>query len=91
VGVILSAWRNSVPPLCFADIPMSDPFCQTAPLLPSVTGQQNVMGYWWEGSDSTAVPPKSACNVVGQYNKMRGINFRAALVFNLFFCYVSIS
>ena len=26
------------------------PFCQTAPLLPSVTQQQHVMEYWWEGS-----------------------------------------
>ena len=24
--------------------------CQTAPLLPSVTQQQEVTGYWWEGS-----------------------------------------
>ena len=38
-------------------LPYQMPFCQSAPLLPSVTWQQNVMGYWWEGSTSTAVPP----------------------------------
>ena len=30
------------------------PLCQTAPLLPSVAQQQNVMEYWWEGSASIA-------------------------------------
>ena len=31
------------------------PVFQTAPLLPSVTQQQNVIEYWWEGSTSTAI------------------------------------
>ena len=34
-------------------------------LLPSVTQQQNEMGYWWERSTSTAVPPKSVSDVMG--------------------------
>ena len=42
------------------------PLHQTVPLLPSVTQQQHVMEYWWEGSTSAAVPPTSASNVVGQ-------------------------
>ena len=43
--------------------------CQTAPLLPSVTRQQHVMGYWWEGSISTAIPPTSTSDDVGQHHK----------------------
>ena len=33
------------------------PFCQTASLLPSVTQQQHVVEYRWEGSSSVAIPP----------------------------------
>jgi len=51
------------------------PFCQTAPLLPSVAQQQNVMEYCWEGSASTAISPTSASDVVGQHNKIRGDTF----------------
>ena len=36
--------------------PCQTPFCQTAPLLPSVTWQKNVMENLWKGSASTAVP-----------------------------------
>jgi len=35
-------------------LPCQMPFCQTAPLLPFVTWQQNVMEYCQEGSASTA-------------------------------------
>lgn len=49
-------------------------------LLPCVTWQQNVMGYWWEGSTSTAVPPTSTSDVVGQRNKIEGSTLGAALV-----------
>ena len=38
------------------------PFCQTAPLLPSVTQQQNAMKYWWEGSSSSAILLMSDCH-----------------------------
>ena len=58
------------------------PLCQTAPLLPSVTWQQNATEYWWEGPASTATPPTSASNVMGQHNKIGGITFRAALVYS---------
>jgi len=51
------------------------PFCQTAPLLPSVTQQQTVMDYWWDGSTSTATPPPSAFDTVGQQNKAGGSTF----------------
>ena len=47
-------------------LPHQMPFCQTAPLLTSVTQQQNVMEYWWEGSTSTAVPPTSTSDIAGQ-------------------------
>ena len=43
--------------------------CQSAPLLPSVTGQQHVVEYWWEGSTPTGIPPtstsKSWANMAG--------------------------
>jgi len=37
-------------------LPCQAPFCQSAPLLPSVTQQQHVMECWWEGSASAAIP-----------------------------------
>jgi len=45
-----------------------------------VTQQHNVVEYWWEGSTSTAIPPKSASDVMGQQNTIGGITFGAALV-----------
>ena len=51
-------------------LPCQMPFCQTAPLLPSVAQQQHVTEYWWEGSTSIAIPPTSASDVVGQHNKI---------------------
>ena len=60
--------------------PYQTPFCQTAPLLPSVTWQQNVMGYWWEGSAPTPTPQISTSDVMGQDNKIGSITFRAAIL-----------
>ena len=54
-------------------------FCQTAPLLPSVSQQQHVKEYWWEGLTSTAMPPTSVSDVMGQRNKIGGITFGTAL------------
>ena len=54
-------------------------FYQSAPLLPSVTWQQHVMKYRWEGSTSTAIPPTSASDAVGQH-KIGGISSESALV-----------
>ena len=45
VGAIFSAWRNSIPHVCFVHTSCQAPFCQTAPLLPSITQQQHVMRY----------------------------------------------
>ena len=55
-------------------------FSQTALLLPNVTWQQSVLEYWWEGSTSTAVPPTSASDVKGRYNKVGGTAFGEGLV-----------
>ena len=55
------------------------PFCQTAPLLPSVTQHRNVTEYWQEDSASTAIPPTSASDVVVQHNKIGGIIIGAVL------------
>jgi len=55
--------------------------CQNAPLLLSISRQQNVTEYSWEGSTFTAVTPTFISDVMGQYNKVGGITFRAALVY----------
>jgi len=55
------------------------PLCQIVPLLPSVTRQQSGMGYWWEGSASTAISPTSSFDTVAQHNKIGGTTFRRAL------------
>ena len=59
-------------------------YCQVAPLLSSVTWQQNVTGYWWEGSTSTAIPPASVSVAAGQHHKIGDITFREALALYLF-------
>ena len=55
-------------------------FCQAAALLLSVTPQQNVTGYWWEGSASTAVPPTSASVTVGHHHKVGDITSGTVLI-----------
>ena len=52
-----------------------------SPLLPFVFWQQNVTEHWWEGSASSAMPPTSASDVMGQHSKIGGITFRAAFVY----------
>ena len=67
--------------LCSILTSKSDAICQTTPLLPSVTQQQqNVMEYWWEGSTST-VTPTSASDIICQHNNVEGTAFRAALIY----------
>jgi len=56
------------------------PCGQTAPLLPSVTQQQNVPEYWQQDSTFTSISPASACDVMGQNNKIGGITFEAELI-----------
>jgi len=62
-------------------LPHQAPFCQTAPLLPSVTQQQIVRECWWEGLSSTAIPPPFASDIVGQHNKTGDVIFGAALLY----------
>jgi len=60
---------------------MSDAILSECPsLLPSVMRQQHVMEHWWEGSASTAIPPASTSDMVGQDHKIGGITFGAALI-----------
>jgi len=47
------------------------------------------MKYLWEGSASTAMPPTSTSEVVGQCNKVRGIVARAAPVIPFSLSYYS--
>jgi len=48
--------------------------------MPSVTWQQNVTKYWWEGSALTATPLPSTSKIVGKHDKIGGIIFRATLI-----------
>ena len=64
-------------------LPCQTPFCQTAPLLPSVTWQQHVTQYLWEGPTSTAIAPTFLLDIVGTHNKIGSITFGATLVFCL--------
>ena len=67
----------------FSDIPLFQTrfhsFCQTAPLLLSVT-QQHVLEYWCEGSIFSAVPPTFTSALMGQHHKMGGITFGAGFI-----------
>ena len=54
-GLHFSTGRNSVTHLCFIYTSTLDVIV-SVPLLPSVTWQQHVTGYWWEGSTSTVIP-----------------------------------
>ena len=84
VGAMFSAWKNSMTHLCFICTFTADPHCQSAPLLPSVTWQQNVAEYWWEGSTSATIPPTSASDTVGQCNNnIEGIPFREAVAYEI--------
>ena len=73
--------HGGIQPHTFASyvLPRQTPFCQAAPLLPSVTWQQRGMEYWWEGSASAAVPPTSTSDAVGKHNKIGSVIYRAAL------------
>lgn len=66
--------------LSFICTSTSAAMCQTAPLLTSITRQQNGMDYWWEGSVFTAAPPKSSSNIVGQHDNIGHIPFKVALI-----------
>jgi len=58
--------------ISLSSLPCQKPFCLSAPLLPSVTQQQHVTEYWWEGSASPAISSASS-DVVRQHNNIVGI------------------
>ena len=64
-------WHGRIQWHIFASyaLPCQMPFCQTAPLQPSVTQHQHAMKYWWEGSTSTTIPPTSSSDNVA--NKIK--------------------
>lgn len=59
--------------LCFIYTFMSDSVLSDCPSGPSVTQPQNLMEYWQEGWNSTAIPPKFSFVIMGQHNKIKGI------------------
>ena len=73
--------ESSDTPLLHTPLPCQTPFCQTAPLLPSVTQRQNIMEYCQEGLTSIAISPTSSSGVVDWHNKRGGNTFRAALMY----------
>jgi len=66
-------------PFLHPHFPCQIPLCQ---ILPFTAQHQNVMEYWQDGSVSTAIPPTSASDVIGWQNKIGGINFSVALIYN---------
>jgi len=78
-GAICSARKISMTHIVPRALPWQTPVRQSAPLLPSVTWQQHVTGYWWQASASTAISPTSDSDSVGQDNKI-GVTFKAALI-----------
>jgi len=80
IGAIFSVWRNSLTHLFPYALPCQKPFCQTAPLLPSIVQSQNVMEYLQEGSSSTAIPKNTHLWLVCQHNKTGGVSFGVVLV-----------
>jgi len=69
--------------------PCQTPFSQTAPQQPSVTQQQNVTEYWWEGSTPAVVPSTPTSDTVGQHNKL-GITFGVDLVLHIYIYHIYI-
>ena len=67
VCAIFSTKRNSVLEFCLIHTTMSE---ASAPLLPSVSWQQNITGYWQEGSTCAAIPAMSTSDVTGQENEI---------------------
>jgi len=72
--------------LCFIHTSMSDTILSDylSAAICHVTAK--VTEYWWEGSTSTAVPPTSASDAMGQHHKIGGIIFGAALIFSNLKC-----
>jgi len=52
-------------------------------LLPSVAQQENVIEYCLDGSTSATIPPMSTSAIMAHHNKIGGITFRAALLYNV--------
>jgi len=50
------------------------------PLCCHVLHGKNSTEYWWEGSASTAIPPPSVSDIMGQHNKIGGTTFWAAII-----------
>ena len=67
--------------------PCQTPFCQSAPLLPSVIQKVSIMDYWREGSTSTAIPPTSTFDVMGQHNKIGDITSGVATCISNLYCF----
>jgi len=76
-GIQLHTFASSITPC-----PM--PFSQSTSLLPSIAELLNAMEYWSEGSASTAIPPTSASDIVGQHNKIGGITSAAGPIIFVF-------
>ena len=55
----------------------------SALLLPWIMWQENVTGYWQEGSASTAIPT-FVSGIMGRHNKTGDITFGAALLLKSF-------
>ena len=83
MGAIFSIWRNSVTHLSFIHASMSDAIvsdCPSAAISHMATTWNGILGGRFP---STSIPPTSASDVMGQYSKIVGITFGAALVYKV--------
>lgn len=75
VDATFSIWKTQFYTFALSALPY-----QIAPLLLSVSRQQNTMEHGWGGSVSTAVLPTSASDLMCQQNKVRDVMFGADLI-----------
>jgi len=59
---------------------MSDAILSDCPSVAICHTASYVMGYWWKGSTSTAVPPTSAFDLTSEHNKTGDNTFREGIV-----------
>ena len=70
-------------------LPCQTSNCQTAFLLPSVSWQPNVVDYWPGRLTSTAIPPPSASDIVGQHSKIGSSTLGVAFLHLLKWCWLT--
>ena len=80
VGAIFSAWRNSIPHLCFICTSMSDAILSGCPSAAICHMATTCSAIWTRRFSLYCYTTTSTSDTVTQYNKTGGITFGAALM-----------